>query len=178
MMNLIRNIFKLCRVSKANPDTGNFPIGQIQYWGKTGNAHELYPYGLAAVAPEDSLGYVFIIQGQEENRAYIPFSNSNERLKNLKPGEVALFNALTQTSVILKQNGDIVIDCKGNSHFTTEGNQNLNPKGGTININAVNTNLGSGGLPIARLGDAVQVIIAGVPYEGTITSASSNNRST
>ena len=68
MINKIRNLLKLCRVSVPNDDKGNFPITQIEYWEKTGQAVELYPYGMAAVAPEDCLGYVWSVQGQEENR--------------------------------------------------------------------------------------------------------------
>ena len=184
MISMIRNLIKLCRVSVANPDTGNFPISQIDYLEKTGKAVELYPYGMSAVAPTDCLGYVFSVLGQEENRFFIAFPNSNLRHKGLKPGEVMLGNLLTGSNVIFNENGDITVTGAKDINFNINGNVNIKSSGAVnitcpvVNVNAQNTNLGQEGSPIARQGDTIEVVISGVPYPGTITGGSPNNRST
>ena len=63
-------------------------------------------------------------------------------------------------------------------NITLKGDVNLTTTG-TVNLNAPNVNLGgSGGSPIARQGDTIQVVVSGTPYNGTITSGSTKNKST
>lgn len=70
------------------------------------------PYGLSSLEPENY--YVFILnsQGQESTKLGIPSAMQN-RKKGLKQGEVAIYNSLTQTYVILKEDGSFEINCSG-----------------------------------------------------------------
>lgn len=105
----LENLIKLALVTRNSDDSEHFPQFQIQYLNKVANASILLPYGLPSrPIPGETLCLVFNIQGQEENRIAIPLATTN-RKKDLKDGEVALYNEATKGEVYLKENGDLVI---------------------------------------------------------------------
>ena len=66
-------------------------------------------------------------QGQEAVKFGIP-SAMQDRLKNLKQGEVAIYNSITQTYVMLLEDGTFEINCDG----LITGNLEIN---GDVTIN-------------------------------------------
>lgn len=194
MINKLKNMIKRCLVSKPGNDTGQFPIAQVTYLGKTGNSEEIYPYGMGAVAPENSLGLVFSVNGDEGNRSHIA-TNSDLRLKNLVPGESYFGNLVSGSVMIFSENGDWNVTINNDGNLTCEGNLNITVNGdanvtasnnvdvnaSSVNINAGttttsgDTNLGGGGAGIARIGDVVSDINFPFSPIGTITTGSGTN---
>lgn len=180
---------KYSQITDPGDDSQNFPTAQITYLGKTANTALMSPYGFGGVAPAGSLCATFCVSGYEENRismAMLPGS----RPKNLKVGEVYMSNFLTGTYIIQRENGDIDVVSKGGQNVTIknnktesiQGNLNVTVQGnvdltvnGVTHLNCNEIHLGTGGQPIARLGDQVEVDTGtGI---GTITSASTQNTS-
>ena len=96
-----------------------------------------------------------------------------ERFKNLESGEVVVGNPVTQSFVKFDKDGNITIDSKKDVTINSTAEINVTSSG-SVNVDAPVVNLGSGGLPIARTGDAVTVTISGTPHVGTITGGGTN----
>ena len=135
------------------------------------------------------------VGGDEGNLVVLP-DRSQDRVKDLKEGEVAFFNPLTKSRTIYRQNGDMEVVTEGESgdRLTTIKKDEITTIGGkltmtvvgdvdltaaNVNIDAATTNLGVGGPAIARVGDAVQVAVTGGSsagtYNGTIISGGVNS---
>lgn len=110
-MRLLQKI-KQAFSSDPGKDDTSYPTGQVGYNGKNATFTRLLPYGLSSLEPENY--YVLIInsQGQESTKLGIPSAMQN-RFKNLKQGEVAIYNSKTQTYVILLEDGTFKINCSG-----------------------------------------------------------------
>ena len=203
MLTKLRNMIKFVSVTLSGDDNLDYPQSQVTSMaGKVFDQANLWHYGYGANPPVNSLGVTFTILGQEENRAGICIANPEIRVKNLQEGEVYIGNLLSKTFILFKENGNIVITLSDEQKITIKqdeiditgsytvnlddkltinsseaeinvsGNVNLKASG-TVNVDANKINLGTGGKPIARLGDQVQIGTA----TGTITSASTNNTS-
>ena len=98
MLTKLITLIKRCRISKPGNDSGEYPISQVSYYGKTGNSEEIYPYGMGGVAPSDSLGVLFSVGAEDSNRAHIATAPSL-RPKNLKPGESYFGNLLSKSII-------------------------------------------------------------------------------
>lgn len=119
----IKSAFSCC---PGNDDT-SWPTGQCSYNGKQATFTRLLPYGLSALEPDGSFVLVVNSQGQEAVKFGIP-SAMQDRLKNLKQGEVAIYNSITQTYVMLLEDGTFEINCDG----LITGNLEIN---GDVTIN-------------------------------------------
>lgn len=163
-MNKLFNIIKYAIITLTGKDDTELPTAQVSYLGKTKVVELVLPYGLYSNPKEQSLALLFSVNGQEDNISAIPHNPYN-RFKNLKTGEVAVGNPNTLTKIYFKEDGTIEI-------FTDK----------TLNINATNINLGSGGKAIARKDDEVvgQVVIPAGSSAGTynITNGKINVGST
>lgn len=94
-----------------------FRKARVKGLGKESTVYVVYPYGLTANAPEDSLCVSWQVGGQESDRVAIAdFPQS--RPKNLAPGEVVVSNYLTKSEVRFKANGDIDITAASNVNIT------------------------------------------------------------
>lgn len=188
----IQNIVKRAYVSRSEPDTKDASLVQVSYFKKTGIAEVISPYGLCSRLPVNLQVVLFAVQGQENNRACIGYSQ-HDRLKNLAEGEVALFNPQTKTFIKLDKDGNIDIDCKakivinaasdveltnvgkltinstGDIDITTSGKVDLKSTG-DVDIDAPQVNLGTGGAAIARVGDDVNLTTGKIITGGTNTS--------
>ena len=199
--NKIANMIVRGYVSLTNDDSGDYSYSQITYLGKTANAENIYPYGMNANAPVDTMVLKFNVMGLESNLACICYMQE-ERFKNLKPGETIFGSPTSGSYIKFLANGDIEINSKGkvivNSvsdvNVVTQGNINNTTASYNVTSNAISFSSGSfsfgfdqsgvfsgngkfefgtGGAYIARLGD--QVTVDG--NVGTITTASTNNKS-
>jgi len=103
------NLIKRAVVSLAGDDSGEFPVTQVSYMGKTSDIEVVFPYGMAANMPKDSIVLMFNVLAQEENKAGIGYRH-DLRPKNLKEGEAVFGNFLVGTHIKFDEDGNIIID--------------------------------------------------------------------
>lgn len=162
----MRNFLRRCVISLIGKDDRDIRVQQVSYNGKAEDAEIWAPYGMSYNLPPNSLCLYAQIGGDEGNIVVLP-DRSQDRVKNLKEGEIALFNPLTKTQMIFREDGKLEINAKGDVDVTATN----------VNIDASATNLGVGGQPIARVGDSVEVtgVSSGSSTRtGTITSGGVN----
>lgn len=172
----ILNMVKRAFVSISLPDDKASGAVQVSYFGKAGISEVLSPYGLSVRLPDNIQVLLFAVQSQENNRICIGYSQK-DRFKNLEKGEVVTGNPQTRSFIKFDKDGNITIDSKAEINITSANKVTIDVTGtvdlkatGDVTVDSPKVNLGVGGLPIARLGDAVMV--GGTP--GTITSAGVN----
>ena len=158
----LQNLVKKGLVSReTKSDSGDYLNMQIISLGKVTDAQVIFPYGMNAVPPKDTMGLCFNVMGMEDMVYFLPFAMT-ERFKNLKSGEVKSGSQKTQNFIYFKSDGSILIESKDKLDITAQGDVNLTTTGkidikatGNVNIDAPQTNLGVGGKKIALDGDAI-----------------------
>ena len=129
MRTSIKALIKLCSIKKNSSDTETYPSSQIQYLGSVADAVQIQPYGLTSRPPDTkSMGVMFNIQAQEQNRMFIAFC-SKLRKRGLKAGETVLENMLSGGYLHLKSDGTLeinipkdLIETVKNINVTSSGN--------------------------------------------------------
>lgn len=111
LLNKIVNMILPARVRKVSDDTEQFPSVQISYLGKVVDATRLNPYPIVSNPPSDALAYKINIGAMEENRAAI-LHDPKKRKKLLKAGEGGIHNSLTDSFVVLIEDGSIDVFAK------------------------------------------------------------------
>lgn len=162
LRNRIVNLIKRGIVSLID-DTGTYFRAQVEYLGKTKKIEVIFPYGLYGRPPKGSCAILFNVNGQEENMAGIVY-DVLRRFTGLSDGEVVLGNPKTGSYVKMAASGnielqtdaDVTANC-ANATLTTSGKTTIISTGDIELKGSANILLGSGGQPVARLGDAVQV---------------------
>lgn len=103
--NMIKRLIRWCRVSRDDDDSGSFPIQQVSYLGKVGDAFVLFPYGFHANVPTGELALLLNLQGNPEARVALPTSP----LKRVKvaAGEVVVFHPPSGSKIHFKADGTI-----------------------------------------------------------------------
>jgi len=175
----IKNIVKWAKVTKSIPDTEAKPGDYVSYLKKENvSACLITPYGFFSKPPVGMHVFLFSANGNEGSRVGISCALS-EREKNLEVGESGIVNLVTGVVIKLDKDGNVHI--KNAQKIIIESSPvNIDVLGADVNIdnannvnvNANKVNLGSGGQPIARLGDAVQVNTG--TGTGTITGGGTN----
>jgi phage gp45-like len=136
---------------KSSDDTGDLRKGTAAWLGRDGQKIQLASlYGLMHNPPDGSQVLILPQNGQESNSIGLPDHPKLRPLKDLKKGEVALANYLTDSYSLHKENGDIEVVTTGAANITlngviidSSGNITLPPgagiitSGGTTNINGV-----------------------------------------
>ena len=117
----------------------------------------LEPYGFTAKPTGDSETLVFNVQGNVNNRVVLNIGNRRLRFKELKDGEVALYD--NAGSLVHLQNGG-KMQIKSTNQITVKAAQIL--------LDGPTELGGSGGQPVALLGCTVEVDPN--THKGTITS--------
>ena len=151
---MLRNLMRLCKITKANDNKGQFAQQQISYLGKTADGGVFLPYGYFANIPPDTLALMLSIQGHADNRALLPIDT--KKWTKLAEGETAFYHPTTDAFIIWRSTGDLDIETG------VEGS-------GSVNINGGTTKLGIGGPKIARVGDTVEVTVTSGSSAGTYT---------
>jgi hypothetical protein len=108
MIAKLMNMIKRAVVTNPGDDSGEFPVTQVSYLGKAADIETIFPYGMSANMPKDSIVLLFNVQAQEENRAGIGYRH-DLRPKNLKEGEVVFGNFLKGTTIFFDADGNIKI---------------------------------------------------------------------
>lgn len=129
----ILNMIKRAVVTNPGKDDGEFPGTQVSYLGKTSDIETIFPYGMAANSPRDSIVLMFNILSQEENKAGIAYRH-DLRPKNLKEGEVVFGNFLAGSTVKYDKDGNAIEIIKGNKTITIDGDLSVTVT--NVNINA------------------------------------------
>ena len=129
----MHNFLRRCITSLVGKADRDMRVQQVSYNGKAEDAEIYAPYGMSYNLPPDCLCLYAQIGGDQGNLVVLP-DRSQDRVKDLKEGEVAFFNPLTKTRTIYRQNGDMEIVTEGEN-----GDVNLTVKG-VANINAPTTN--------------------------------------
>lgn len=157
----LKSLARWALVSRRGDDSGRYPVQQVTYLGKVGDALMWLPYGLHANVPEGDLVLLFSLQGKGEARVGIP--GSPKARPPLAPGEVALHHPVTGTKIHLKADGSVEIDAIGNVTVNAAGDASV-VAGGTALVDGAVVELGgTGGPAVARVGDSVAggVIVTG-----------------
>ena len=111
----------------VSKDDEDFQVAQVKYMGKPADVELVFPYGLCANPPKDSLVLMWSILGAEENRAGMA-NYPQRRFKDLKEGEVVLYNYLTGSYIKFDKDGNIVINSTKEHNSNTEEDQNVTIK--------------------------------------------------
>lgn len=122
------NMIRWARITKAGSDTEQFAAQQMEYLGKVADGLIVFPYGIHANVPADSLALMFAVQGNPDNRAAIAWTPKDR--PKLASGEVALYHPPTDAFIIWRKTGDLDIETGNN------GTANLNIKCKDANITA------------------------------------------
>ena len=183
---MLRNLIKWATISASAPaEAQQFAVQKVTYQGKVADSAVLFPYGLHANLPAGSLGLLFSVNGESDNRAMIGFDSKNR--PQLLENETAFYHPPTGSYIKWTQAGDldiqvgesgggnVTINC---ANATVTASANVDVVAASVNIDASTTNLGVGGEPIARSGDPVEIeVTAGSStgfYTGTITAGGAN----
>ncbi len=108
IINKLRSMIKIGFTSNIMKDDADFPHVQTRFLGKKNNIWHVTPYGLFSSPPLNSIGLVFNIQSQEQNRAGI-INDFKNRFKGLKQGEVTIGNTITRSRIEFRENGEVFI---------------------------------------------------------------------
>lgn len=160
------NLLKKGYVSRETEDSGTYLNTQITTLGKVTAAQVIFPYGMNANPPLDTMGICINILGCEDMMYFIPFAMI-ERFKNLKSAEVKTGSPKHQNFIYFKEDGSILIESKGKLDIAVQGDLEIKATG-NVNIDAAQTNLGIGGKKIALDGDPV--VSGNIVASGTNTS--------
>jgi hypothetical protein len=96
------------RITKPSDKDRQFAQQQMEYMGKPGDGAILFPYGLHANVPADTLALGASVQGNPDNRVAIGFLLKSRPA--LTAGEVAFYHPLLPDMIIkLQANGQMLI---------------------------------------------------------------------
>ncbi len=174
MISKIVNMIKKATIKNLFSDNQNAQIVQIQYLNKTAVSELINVYGISSLPPIGAQFVAFNLGGEEGNKFGFAYSPQN-RFKDLKEGEVVVGNVKTGSSVKFNADGSISVSANGDINIS---GSDVIINGGKITLNGDCELGGPGGLPIARLGDAVvDLDIPPVPI-GVIAAGSANHTAT
>jgi phage baseplate assembly protein V len=138
LITTIKSIIKVARMISAD-DSGNYRIGNFQYYGRTTQGLLFSPYGLLVNPPVNSMAVVLSQNGQESNPIALCDDPNNRTLKDLQPGEVALSNYNQGQYVYFKENGDAEI--KADKAVILVGSTTVTIDNGQITIDGADMTL-------------------------------------
>lgn len=142
---------------------------------QTGQPVQFHSGGDDYNPPTNCEGLSGTIGENQANSVLFAWRDSAER--KAAPGEKRIYatsedGVTVKGEVYLKNDGKLNAVANEDISLTTQ--KNINLETAVLDVAAGQTNLGLGGQPIARLGDEITVVIAGVTYKGTITSGGAN----
>lgn len=134
--NIIKSGIKTLAIEdtgKGNDDESNvIQQLQVKLYDAIKNCGKLGQYGLYSNAPTGSFVIIMQVNGQEEYLFGIE-DDVNNRPRNLKEGEVMLYNTLTKNYFYFSADGKTQVYTKTDFNMKVEGNANISAKTTTIN---------------------------------------------
>lgn len=107
LYNSIKNLIKIGTLLSVD-DNENIQFGTISAFGKEQNTALITPYGLENNPPVNSLVITFQ-QSSNESGAISLATDPKNREKGLKVGEVKITNNVAGSSILLKEDGTILV---------------------------------------------------------------------
>lgn len=126
LLRKLQALFRLGYVSNVGNDSLELPSSQYTFHGEPKDIVTIYPYGLCANAPSNSLALIINIGTTDQKVAFT--ASGKSRLKNLKSGEVALHNELTGDFILFNSEQKIEVVSSGSVDITAPA---ININGGT-----------------------------------------------
>lgn len=167
---MLSKIEKWVQILLPSKEDKDFPVHQVTYNGKTGNAIAWYMYGWFANPPSGTLARMARINSHGEQRVISPDAPKNRPAAEAT--ECGMFHPETGTKIHLKANGDIEVSSTSDVTITVVGNVNITAvdvniiaSGDTVTESA-NTTIGAAGEKIAFLG-ATPVVKQTLSTSGT-----------
>jgi len=108
-MSRILQMIKQGYTSLVNSDSDDYPKAQATSNQKVSDFVRMSVYGICSNPPSNSHILLLSSNGDESNK----FGFQNDflaRKKDLKEGEVALYNTLTESFVVMNENGDVDVE--------------------------------------------------------------------
>lgn len=110
MLDKLRSMIKFGSLVSSD-DTGKAQTGVMKANGVELPIMILTPYGLIGNPPDGSLVHAFSVGG-EESKIFGVVDDMKNRFGALKKGEIGLYNYVTQTLILLKEDKSLFIDSK------------------------------------------------------------------
>lgn len=123
---MLRNLLRWARITKGGSDAGQFATQQMTYRGKVADGMMVFPYGLHANVLTGSLGLMFSVGGDPDNRAVIAWTPKDRPV--LSEGEVAFYHPPSDGQIIWRSDGSLEI-VSGNG-----GSADINITAANVNI--------------------------------------------
>jgi len=130
----LKNIVKRGKQTEPAKDSSDHQKVKVGYMGQTREINQISPYGLFSSAPTGSEYLIFSSQANAD-ALYGLGNDYKNRIKNLKEGEVALYNTKTQALIHFKDDGSIYLYSSEGVKVETTGDIDL--IGANINITGV-----------------------------------------
>lgn len=138
LINTIKCIVKVARMMSVD-DSGNYRVGQFQYYGRTTQGLLFSPYGLLVNPPVNSMAVVLSQNGLESNPIALCDDPNNRTLRDLKPGEVALSNYNQGQYLYFRENGDA--ELKANKAIISIGSTTVTIEDGQVTIDGADSTM-------------------------------------
>lgn len=163
----VLSMIKQAVITLVTSDASSYPQGQAKHNGKTTDYTRLSPYGLVSNPPKGS--WVLLLSSMAQSAVKFGIaSDMLGRIKGLKEGECGLYNTKTTSFALLKENGDIEADAKGDLIGSATGSADITA-GIEINLTAPTINLNgdvnvSGDLTAVGTVEGSELTDGSVPY--------------
>lgn len=161
-MGLFKRLIRWASVVRSGTDTGQFPVQQVVYLGKTADAIMVFPYGMHANVDGNSIGPLVLLNGNDENRAMVPTSMT--RRSTLGSGDVEIYSPVSRSRVTIRANGDVEVDA-ANITATASGDLTATVTGSV----AVTASAATVTAPTVTLDSATVSVTGNLTVTGTIT---------
>ena len=154
---VIKRLLRWGKVSRDGDDAENYPVQQVTYLGKVGDALMWFPYGYHAVVPDDTLAFLASMQGNSEAR--VGFPGSPTLRPRITSPEVVVYHPPTGSKIHFRANGDIEVEgvdlrvtttgpttitAGGDVTVNSDGDVDVNATGGNVKIDAPNIEAAAG----------------------------------
>jgi len=105
MINRLKKLIRLARISNGGADDKQQPLQQIDYLGKVGNSVIFFPYGMHGNIPIDTLILMLTPNGDSASRVGIAVAPENR--PKMAVNEFCLYHPKTESIIHFKNDGSI-----------------------------------------------------------------------
>lgn len=142
IVNMLKGILRWAIINAMSDDDKDFPIHQVAYMGKKGDAVAWYPFGYHANPGKETLSLMLAVGANSENRVVMPGS-PKERIDPLMPtplkeGEIIMFHPATKSYVHFLEDGSVEIDSQKDVNIRVAGNAKIDAQG-NVDVDAAGT---------------------------------------
>lgn len=127
MLNRIKKLIRLARISGSGKDDKQLPMQQVEYMGKVGNGVMLFPYGMHGNIPVDTLA--LMVTPNADSASRVGVAVAPEDRPTMAADEFCLYHPKTQSIIHFRsENGNLDIDV-------------VKEEAGNVNINTTQANI-------------------------------------